>query len=267
MSVGRYNVDRPWNLFEVGYGKSNSTRDNAIEVHKNGNTYINNYLYIKNSKDNICYKLARVGDNKFLYIATDASIKKLTIGDGNISSTRLLGKFVSLDARAYNGTPLVFNGESLRGDKSGIISFGYSTNRFKNLYLTGNVYANGGSTALTSDRRLKSMLRPIEYSHEIVNGVEWKDFMYCRDISESDRVHAGADAQQVEEVLNSLGIDRAVLVKIPKVRNKSLEECSYDEIEYAIRYEEFIPYIGKVVQDHEKEIERLKLLITKDDNK
>ena len=91
--------------------------------------------------------------------------------------------------------------------------------------------------------------------------------MYCRDISESDRVHAGVDAQQVEEVLNSLGIDRAVLVKIPKVRNKSLDECSYDEIEYAIRYEEFIPYIGKVVQDHEKEIERLKLLITKDDNK
>ena len=161
----------------------------------------------------------------------------------------------------------MFNGECLRGDKSGIISFGYSTNRFKNLYLTGNVYANGGSTALTSDRRLKSMLRPIEYSHEIVNGVEWKDFMYCRDISESDRVHAGVDAQQVEEVLNSLGIDRAVLVKIPKVRNKSLDECSYDEIEYAIRYEEFIPYFGKVLQDHEKEIERLKLLITKDDNK
>ena len=109
------------------------------------------------------------------------------------------------------------------------------------------------------------MLRPIEYSHEIVNGVEWKDFMYCRDISESDRVHAGVDAQQVEEVLNSLGIDRAVLVKIPKVRNKSLDECSYDEIEYAIRYEEFIPYIGKVVQDHEKEIERLKQLLIKED--
>ena len=264
-SVGRYNVDRSWNLFEVGCGKSNSTRDNAIEVTSGGNTFINNYLYIKNSKNKVNYKLARVGDNKLLYIATDSSIKKLIIGDGNISSTRLLGKYVSLDATANNGTPLVFNGESLRGDKHGVISFGYSSNRFKNLYLTGNVYANGGSTALTSDRRLKSMLRPIEYSHEIVNGVEWKDFMYCRDISESDRVHAGVDAQQVEEVLNSLGIDRAVLVKIPKVRNKSLDECSYDEIEYAIRYEEFIPYIGKVVQDHEKEIERLKQLLVKED--
>ena len=84
--------------------------------------------------------------------------------------------------------------------------------------------------------------------------------------STSDRIHSGVCAQQVEEVLNELGIDRGVLIKIPKV-NKPLEECSYDEIEYAIRYEEFIPYFGKVLQDHEKEIERLKLLTTKDDNK
>ena len=263
LTVGRYNVSRPWNLFEVGCGKSNSTRDNAIEVHNNGNTYINNYLYIKNSKNEVKYRLARVGDNKFLYIATDASIKKLIIGDGNISSTRLLGKFVSLDATAHNGTPLVFNGESLRGDKHGVISFGYGNNRFKNMFLSGDIYANA-SHITTSDERLKPMRRPIEYSHEIVNGVEWIDYMLSKERSTSDRIHSGVCAQQVEVVLNELGIDRGVLIKMPKVQ-KPLEECSYDEIEYAIRYEEFIPYIGKVVQDHEKEIERLKQLLIKED--
>ena len=263
VSVGRYNVDRPWNLFEVGCGKSNSTRDNAIEVSSNGDTFINNYLYMKNSKNNTHYKLAKVLDNKTLCIASDASIKNLSIGERNISTNRLLGKYIAFEASAYSGCPLVFNGNNFRADKHGIISFGYTTKRFKNMFLSGDIYANA-SHITTSDERLKPMRRPIEYSHEIVNGVEWIDYMLSKERSTSDRIHSGVCAQQVEEVLNELGIDRGVLIKIPKV-NKPLEECSYDEIEYAIRYEEFVPYIGKVVQDHEKEIERLKQLLIKEE--
>ena len=142
MSVGRYNVDRPWNLFEVGCGKSTSTRDNAIEVNNSGNTYINNYLYIKNSKKSINYKLANVMDNKTLCIASDASIKNLSIGEKSISGNRLLGKYIVFEATAYSGTPLVFNGNNFRADKHGIISFGYTSKRFKNMFLSGDIYAN-----------------------------------------------------------------------------------------------------------------------------
>ena len=175
----------------------------------------------------------------------------------------MLGKYIVFEATAYSGSPLVFNGNNFRADKHGTISFGYTSKRFKNMFLSGDIYANA-SHITTSDERLKPMRRPIEYSHEIVNGVEWIDYMLSKERSTSDRIHSGVCAQQVEEILNELGIDRGVLIKIPKV-NKPLEECSYDEIEYAIRYEEFIPYIGKVVQDHEKEIERLKQLLIKED--
>ena len=132
---------------------------------------------------------------------------------------------------------------------------------FNDLYLIGNVFAKGGSSALTSDRRAKPFIEDLTYYHDIVMKIRWVDYIYNSEIASSGRVHAGAIAQEVEEVLNSLGIDRAVFVKVPIV-DKPLKECTDDEVEYSLRYTEFIPYIGRELQDVVNDVTDLKNRVT-----
>ena len=136
-----------------------------------------------------------------------------------------------------------------------------TANRFNDLYLIGNVFAKGGSSALTSDRRAKPFIEDLTYYHDIVMKIRWVDYIYNSEIASSGRVHAGAIAQEVEEVLNSLGIDRAVFVKVPIV-DKPLKECTDDEVEYSLRYTEFIPYIGRELQDVVNDVTDLKNRVT-----
>lgn len=126
------------------------------------------------------------------------------------------------------------------------VNLGTTSNRFKNLYLSGNAYANGGSTALTSDSRCKNDIRDIEYSLELIKGTRPVLFKYNDGTSKRD--HAGMIAQEVENLMNEIGYtNNAIVCKIP-TEEKDLSECTYDEYQMALRYEEYIPHILKVLQ-------------------
>ena len=91
----------------------------------------------------------------------------------------------------------------------------------------------------------------------------------------SGRTHYGFIAQDIEELMNTLNMDSkdfAGFIKSPKKitkyedengkkLKKPIEEVIEGEYDYSLRYDEFIAPLIKVVQEQQKEIERLKEMI------
>lgn len=85
----------------------------------------------------------------------------------------------------------------------------------------------------------------------------------------SGRTHYGLIAQDVEELLNNLGLtsyDFAGFIKTPKVNiryedengnklKEPIEEIVEGEYNYSLRYDEFIAPLIKIVQEQQKTIE------------
>lgn len=171
-------------------------------------------------------------------------------------------------------------GGSTITDKSGVkcapLNLGTSNNRWNNLYISSSAIS-------TSDKNKKHNINIINSNNakKIINGLLPKTYKF--DDGTSGRTHYGLIAQDVEQLLIELGIDTkdfAAFIKSPKINEyevdkvdengniildengNSQKEIKYEVIEgeydYALRYEEFISPLIKVVQEHEKEIEELK---------
>lgn len=169
---------------------------------------------------------------------------KIFIGSATeTAETHIRGKKVILH---NNTSQVLYDGNAFCSGSSGVVSLGTSSYRFNDLYLKGNVYANGGSTALASDARIKTDIKDIEHSLELVKRTRPVLFKYLD--GNSGREHAGMIAQEVEELMNEIGyLNNAIVCKIPN-SNKELKECTTDEYTMALRYEEYIPHILKVLQ-------------------
>ena len=217
---------------------TDNTWRNLIQMGNNGAVYIANSEPPKDANGNYMHMV--IGHDKMKCIYMNCA--RIRFGFENNYVDFINGAFRALQPGINLGT-------------SG------AANRFNDLYLIGNVFAKGGSSALTSDRRAKPFIEDLTYYHDIVMKIRWVDYIYNSEIASSGRVHAGAIAQEVEEVLNSLGIDRAVFVKVPIV-DKPLKECTDDEVEYSLRYTEFIPYIGRELQDVVNDVTDLKNRVT-----
>lgn len=170
-----------------------------------------------------------------------------------------------------NGTYLIFgygNSQSLQLDNSkrfmptadNSYTLGYSGYRWK------QIYAAAGSIS-TSDRNAKKDITELDnQSYDFVMGLKPSKYRFIE--NESNRIHYGLIAQDVEEVLGNLGIatsDFAGFVKSPKVQvdESTRKETVIDgEYEYGLRYEEFIAPIIKVLQMQDKKIKNLDNMVT-----
>lgn len=170
-----------------------------------------------------------------------------------------------------NGTYLIFgygNSQSLQLDSSkrfmptadNSYTLGYSGYRWK------QVYAAAGSIS-TSDRNAKKDITELDnQSYDFVMGLKPSKYRFIE--NESNRIHYGLIAQDVEELLGNLGIatsDFAGFVKSPKVQvdeSTRKETVIGGEYEYGLRYEEFIAPIIKVLQMQDKKIKNLDNMVT-----
>lgn len=170
-----------------------------------------------------------------------------------------------------NGTYLIFgygNSQSLQLDNSkrfmpvadNSYTLGYSGYRWK------QIYAAAGSIS-TSDRNAKKDITELDnQSYDFVMGLKPSKYRFIE--NDSNRIHYGLIAQDVEELLGNLGIatsDFAGFVKSPKVQvdESTRKETVIDgEYEYGLRYEEFIAPIIKVLQMQDKKIKNLNNMVT-----
>lgn len=137
-----------------------------------------------------------------------------------------------------------------------------------------NIYAING-TIQTSDRTRKTDINNLETqkAQAFINGLT--PVSYKMIDGTSGRTHYGFIAQDIEELMNVLSMDSkdfAGFIKSPKKitkyedengnkLKKPIEEVIEGEYDYSLRYDEFIAPLIKVVQEQQKEIERLKEMI------
>ena len=137
-----------------------------------------------------------------------------------------------------------------------------------------NIYANNG-TIQTSDRTKKTNINSLEAQkvQAFINGLNPVSYKMLD--GTSGRTHYGFIAQDIEELMNTLNMDSsdfAGFIKSPKKNiryedengnklKKPVEEVIENEYDYALRYDEFIAPLIKVVQEQQKTIEQQQRMI------
>ncbi len=141
-------------------------------------------------------------------------------------------------------------------------------------YRWRNIYAANG-TIQTSDRTKKTNINSLEAQkiQAFINGLN--PVSYKMIDGTSGRTHYGFIAQDIEELMNTLDMDSkdfAGFIKSPKKVIKyedengtklenPVEEVLEGEYDYALRYDEFIAPLVKVVQEQQKTIEQQQIVI------
>lgn len=170
-----------------------------------------------------------------------------------------------------NGTYLIFgygNSQSIQLDNSkrfmptadNSYTLGYSGYRWK------QIYAAAGSIS-TSDRNAKKDIVELDNrTYDFVMGLKPSRYRFIE--NDSNRIHYGLIAQDVEELLGNLGIaasDFAGFVKSQKVQvdeSTRKETIIPNQYEYGLRYEEFIAPIIKTIQMQDKKLKNLDNMVT-----
>lgn len=155
--------------------------------------------------------------------------------------------------------------------KDNITNLGHASYRFAE-FRCNNIYISSG-TAVTSDARYKDDIKPLDDKtiFDFVMSLTPSSYKY-KD-GESGRTHFGLIAQDVEKVVNNIGlttkdfggivienlteeVEQEVIDESGEtVIEKHLEETG--EVKYNLRYEEFIAPLIKTVQIQQKTIESL----------
>lgn len=144
---------------------------------------------------------------------------------------------------------------------------------FAGLSLWNNIYAKNG-TIQTSDRNEKNTIVSLENDHakSFIMGLNPVSYQFNN--GTSGRTHYGLIAQDVEDLMNELGMestDFAGFIKSPKViteyetrtdsQGKEYQKKVFKEVEgeykYSLRYDEFIAPMIKVIQMQQQQIEEL----------
>ena len=186
------------------------------------------------------------------------------------------GAVLQLSQTSDASTGVVIENTTFRPSGNATMTLGTDKHRWNNLYISA-------SAIVTSDKNKKNSIEDLDddITKELIMGLIPKSYKY--DDGTSGRTHYGLIAQDVEELLERLGIDTkdfAGFIKSPNVKEYETNKLDDDgnvildeggnpqkefvreviegEYDYALRYEEFISPLIKVVQEHEKEIEELK---------
>lgn len=145
------------------------------------------------------------------------------------------------------------------------IDLGKASSKWRNIYATNGIIQTSDKAKKTDIKKLDIKLIKafvmglIPCSYKMVDGT-------------SGRIHHGFIAQDIEELLNDIGLtsyDFAGFIKSPKKNirykdengnklKKPVEEIVKGEYDYALRYDEFIALLTKMIQEQQKEIEKIK---------
>lgn len=243
-------------------------------------------IYLKNGKHEIVFSVQT--DNTFFNVKDGSGNAIMSLGESGLLTAKFMQSFNSfacktievqstahMSGTAYpqiygNGTYLVLgygNTQSLQLDSSkrfmpvadNSYTLGYSGYRWK------QIYAAAGSIS-TSDRNAKKDITELDnQSYDFVMGLKPSKYRFIE--NESNRIHYGLIAQDVEILLGKLGIktnDFAGFVKSPKIKvdeQTRKETIIYGEYEYGLRYEEFIAPIIKTIQMQDNKIKSLESLV------
>ncbi|MDE6700957.1 MAG: tail fiber domain-containing protein, partial [Acetatifactor sp.] len=145
------------------------------------------------------------------------------------------------------------------------IDLGLSYQRWKNVYAENGVIQ-------TSDAKQKNSIAELseQRASDFIMGL--KPVTYKMNNGTSGRTHWGLISQDIEELMDSLGMestDYAGFIKSPKIIMRTtdedgnllespIKEVIEGEYEYSLRYDEFIAPLVKMVQMQQAEIETLK---------
>ena len=198
-------------------------------------------LQPKNLNDPVSFSTVRQLDDSDIYYQNYGLFKhggSLAVGsclyDFNNSKelSRLMTGLDSVSACKMDGsnTPL-----------PGQIDLGTSYYKFKDIYATNGVIQ-------TSDLNSKKDIVDTDLGLDFINKLRPVNFKFIN--NQSDRVHTGLIAQEVEEVLTE---DKAMLIK-----ENIIDENGNKRESYALRYIELIAPLIKAVQELTQEIENLK---------
>ena len=186
------------------------------------------------------------------------------------------GAVLQLSQTSDASTGVVIENTTFRPSGNATMTLGTNRHRWNNLYISA-------SAIVTSDKNKKNSIEDLDddITKELIMGLIPKSYKY--DDGTSGRTHYGLIAQDVEELLERLGIDTkdfAGFIKSPNVKEYETNKLDDDgnvildeggnpqkefvreviegEYDYALRYEEFISPLIKVVQMQQKMIEDLK---------
>lgn len=168
----------------------------------------------------------------------------------------------------WNGTAnLYFEETYFAPYPSNKLSLGNSSYKWTALYAAS-------STIVTSDRNEKKNIIPLadDLTQNFVMGLKPVSFKFIDNTS--DRTHYGLISQDVEELMDNLGmssLDFAGFIKSPKVvteevvtidergreHKEKIEKTVEGEYVYSLRYEEFISPLIKMVQLQQQKIDKL----------
>ena len=187
----------------------------------------------------------------------------------------LSGSSLTMDMKRGDSpaTYLRFYPSRMETQDSGTYDIGSSNSKFRNIYATTG-------TIQTSDANDKKNVNVVdaELASKIIMGLNPVSFKFID--GTSDRTHYGLIAQEVEELVNGLGIDNkdfAALTKSQKTvrkvekkpigkdengKTKYIEESVDEPVEgeyvYGLRYDEFTAILVKMCQILQGEVNELK---------
>ena len=136
-----------------------------------------------------------------------------------------------------------------------------------NLFLTANnVYKLGtGGWASVSDRRMKKDITNIKEAEEFIMSLAPKSYRFID--GESQRLHFGFIAQDVEKTLSKTTGDAGIVVKYSTKDDVTVDLNDDSTYTVGLRYEEFIAPMVAVIQKQNKQIQALTETVTKLQNK
>lgn len=181
--------------------------------------------------------------------------------------------YIQLDRDGSTTARLNFTLGYMASQGNGTYDLGCTNFKFRNIYATTG-------TIQTSDANEKKNINAVdaELASKIIMGLNPVSFKFID--GTSDRTHYGLIAQEVEELVNGLGIDNkdfAALIKSKKTvrkvekkpigkdengETKYIEEYVDEPVEgeyvYGLRYDEFTAILVKMCQILQKEVNELK---------
>jgi hypothetical protein len=120
------------------------------------------------------------------------------------------------------------------------VDFGSTAHRWNTIYSVN-------ALNVSSDRTMKREIAPLAHSLEFVKQLRPVEYKFNEDIENSNKVHMGLIAQEVEEALND---DKYFML------NK-------EDGKYSLAYTELIPVLINCIKDLSQKVERLEFLTRK----
>ena len=267
LDINKYSTDEYYSAsighdyYYFGVLRITSTNAIVLNAHRFQNDLLCFYSDYTNALENTNRKgwIGYDGKNEFRMQNEAGSVLCLTANDVSLVA----------DLISSTSTSNVFRMSSNATDK---VHLGYSNTRWN------SVYAKSGSVS-TSDRNKKKNIQQLnDLYYELAKNIEIISYQF-KDTEQADdvgRTHIGAISQQVEEVMQELGMtgkDFAGFCKDVKLKTE-IDENGHEkfipiegEYDYSLRYDEIVMlklwYLEETYKQQQKVIELLKEEVAK----